>query len=67
MADTIANNIERDAINGVASVSVDGTSTTAMSMEDRIKAARYLAGQQAAAQNHLGLRFVRLVPPGGGP
>jgi len=65
-AETIASNIERDAIDGVQSVSVDGTNVGAMSIDDRIKAARFVAAQQAAARNHLGLRFVKLVPPGGG-
>jgi hypothetical protein len=66
MADTIASNIEADAIAGVQRVSVDGQSVDAMSIDDRIKAAKYLAGQQAASKNHRGLRFTKLIPPGGG-
>jgi hypothetical protein len=37
-----------------------------MSVDEQIKAAKYLAGRAAVAQNHFGLRFVKLVPPGGG-
>jgi hypothetical protein len=66
MSDTIADSLERDAVDGVQHVSVDGQSVTAMSVSDRIKAANYLAGQNATARNHLGLRIVKLVPPGGG-
>lgn len=66
MADTIADRIEADAIAAVQRVSVDGTSVDAMSIDDRIKAAKYLAQQQAQSKNHLGLRFVKLIPPGGG-
>ncbi len=65
MADeTIADAIERDAIAGVQKVTVDGTSVEAMSIDDRLKAARYLAQQSGSAQNHQGLRFTRLIPPG---
>ena len=66
MADTIASRIEEDAITGVQRAAADGQSVDAMSIDDRIKAARYLAGQTATAKNHLGLRFIKLVPPGGG-
>lgn len=66
MPDTIASQIEADAIAGVQRVAVDGQSVDAMSIDDRIKAARYLAQRQASAQNHQGLRFTKLIPPGGG-
>ena len=64
--DTIASQIEADAIAGVQRVIVDGLSVEAMSIDDRIKAARYLAQQRASARNHQGLRFTKLIPPGGG-
>jgi len=67
MTDRIQESIERDAAEGVSSITVDGIATTAMSIGERIQAARYLAAQQAAAQSHFGLRFTKLVPPGGGP
>ncbi len=67
MADTINSNIERDAIAGVKSISVDGMHTEVMPIDERIKGAEHLARQTAQAKNHLGLRMVQLVPPGGGP
>ena len=63
---TIQQAIEEAAIDGIQSSSIDGMSATAMSIDDQIKAAKYLAGQQAAGQPHQGLRFIKLVPPGGG-
>lgn len=66
MADTIASQIEADAIAGVQRVAVDGQSVDAMSIDDRIKADRYRASKQAAAKNHWGMRFKVLIPPGGG-
>jgi hypothetical protein len=65
-AETIADRIERDAIDGVQSVSVDGTSVTAMSIDDRIKADQYVASKAAASKNHLGLTFRTLTPGGCG-
>lgn len=66
MASTIPEAIAENAIAGVKNVTVDGVSATAMSVDEQINAAKYLAGQDAVAQNHFGLRFVKLVPPGGG-
>ena len=66
MADTIESRIEQDAIDGVASVSTDGTSVTAMSIDDRIKAAKFVAGRAAASKNHRGLAFRTLTPGGSG-
>ena len=61
---TIQDAIERSAKDGVASVSVDGTSVTAMSIEKQIAADNYLRQRAAAARNHLGLTF-RKIQPGG--
>ena len=66
MADDINEAIEESAIAGIQSISVDGVQTQKMTLDEQIKAARYLASRTAAAQNHFGLRFVKLVPPGGG-
>lgn len=63
---TIADSIEHAAVEGVQHATADGISVTAMSIDDQIKAARYLAQQQAQTRNHAGLRFTKLVPPGGG-
>lgn len=66
MADTIQDGIEADAIAGVQSATVDGQSATAMSIDDRIKAANFLAQQSGRARNHLGLTIRQLEPGGCG-
>lgn len=58
--------LANDAATGVQSVSVAGQSVTNMSVDDRIKAAEFVASQNAATKPHFGLRMVKLVPPGGG-
>jgi len=65
MSDTIREAIEQQVL-GPATVSVDGSSVTAKNTGELIDADRYLAGQQAVAQNHLGLRFFKLEPPRAG-
>ncbi len=62
--ETIASRLAEDAREGVQRVSVDGVSVELMSVDDRIKAAEYAARERATAKNHMGLRFVKLVPPG---
>lgn len=64
MADTIESRIEEDAIAGVSKVTVDGTTVETMSIDDRIKAAKFAANQTAKARNHRGLAF-RTLNPGG--
>lgn len=67
MADeTIQTSIEQAAIDGVASVSTDGTSVSSMSIDERIKADAYLKSQAARSRNHLGLVFRKLEPGGCG-
>ena len=61
---TIQEAIERAAIDGVASVSIDGTSVTAMPIEKQIAADNYLRQRAAVARNHLGWTF-RKIQPGG--
>ena len=65
-AETIADQIEQDAIAGVQRASVDGTSVDAMSIDDRIKADEYVAKKAAASKNHCGLTFRTLTPGGCG-
>lgn len=64
MADptTIAESIEQAAIAGVQSVSVDGVSTTGMSIEERIKADQFAKSQTSASKNHFGFRFAQSKP-----
>ena len=64
--EAIQTSIAESAADGIASAAADGVTTTVMSIDERIKAANYLAAQNAAGKNHFGLRFTKLVPPGGG-
>ena len=70
MADEVIETIE-DAIESVAkgmvsSSSENGRSMTNVPLKDLIEADRYLAGKRAAAKAHMGLRFTKCIPPGGG-
>jgi hypothetical protein len=49
-----------------SSAVVDGNSVTSRTIDEKIKAANYVAGQVASGQGHFGLRFTQLVPPGCG-
>ena len=49
-----------------ASASVDGISVTQHSLRDQLEVLRHARGATAADRNHLGLRFVKLTPPGAG-
>jgi len=63
MADTIESRIEEDAISGVQSASVDGMTVNQMSVDDRIKAAKFVAQRQAAAAgNPFGWSLRKAVP-----
>ena len=46
------------------SVAADGVVVRGRSIDDLIKADKYLAEQAAAAKPHRGLRFSRVIPPG---
>lgn len=62
---TIADAIEENA-KGPQSVSADGVSVSARPIDEQIKADQYLTGKEAATKAHRGLRFTKLIPPGGG-
>ena len=64
--DEIKTAIAEGAKEAIQTASNDSGSMSRMSIDDQIKAANYLAAQTAGARSHLGLRFVKLVPPGGG-
>ena len=64
MAESIQTALEKAAIEGIQSATIDGQSATSMSIEDRIKADNYLKSQAAKSRNHLGL-FIRKMEPGG--
>lgn len=62
MAD-LASEIE-EAAAGPKSVTVDGETTIARSIDELIQADKYLAAKTAAAQGRGGLRFSKFVPGG---
>ena len=62
---TIEQKIEENAL-GQARVTVDGTDVTAVDIEKQIKAAEFLAAQNAKEKNHCGLTFRQLTPGGCG-
>ncbi len=66
LAETIQSSLEQAAIDGVQSATVDGQSATQMSIDDRIKAANFIASQTAKSKNHLGLTFRKMEPGGCG-
>ena len=61
---TIAEAIADAARDGIARVSVDGTTTELYGADDWIKLADYKKADDAKATNHLGLAF-RTLKPGG--
>ena len=63
---TVEETIEKAAVEGVATVSVDGTSVSAIPLRDLIAADNYLRQRAAIARNHLGLTFRKLEPGGCG-
>ncbi|HAN99111.1 MAG TPA: hypothetical protein DCQ98_17515 [Planctomycetaceae bacterium] len=55
----------RDSAQGPAKVSGDAGSVEQHPLPDQIEADKYLAAKQAARSKSRGLRFNKLVPPGG--
>ncbi len=64
-ASDIADTIAQTGADGIANVTINGQSTTVLSIDEQIKAANYTAAQ-AASTRSFGLRFTQLVPPGCG-
>ena len=62
---TAAEAIEQNVL-GPKRVQVGNQSVEQHSIDDQIKAANFLSGQTAASKPHFGLRFTKLIPPGGG-
>ena len=55
-----------NALSGPRKVKADGVEVEQQSLPDQIAAARYLDGKAATAKRgSLGVRFQKLVPPGG--
>lgn len=51
---------------GPKQVQGDEGTVTQHDLDDQIKAAKHLAANTAAAKNHRGLRFTKLIPQGPG-
>jgi len=62
LSDQIADNAE-----GVAEATIDGNRVRQHPLRDQIAADKHLATKQAVRNNRtsLGLRFAKIVPPGG--
>ena len=54
----------REAAEGPESAEVDGVRTKQHSLDQLIKADKYLAAKETARANRLGVRLVKIVPPG---
>lgn len=55
-----------DTATGPKSVTVGGQTVVQQSVDEQIKAAQFVGAQEAKSKPHFGLRFCKLVPPGGG-
>lgn len=64
--ETIGDAIESVAKGMTSSSSENGRSMTQIPIRDLIMADQYLAAKNAAAKSHMGLRFTKCIPPGGG-
>jgi hypothetical protein len=65
-SEEIAEKIASSAVAGVQSASNDSGSVTSMTISEQIKAAHFVASQNAGSKPHFGLRFTKCIPPGGG-
>lgn len=64
--ETIEDAINSVAKNMVQTSSENGRSATRVAIRDLIEADRHVAQKAASGKAHFGLRFTKLVPPGGG-
>jgi hypothetical protein len=64
--ETIGDAIQSVAKGMVSSSSENGRSMSTVPIKDLIEADRYLKGKTAATKPHMGLRFTKCTPPGGG-
>lgn len=65
MSDDLSDKIE-EAANEPKSAASDGQSATNRDLRELIEADEYLAGKRAAKKRTLGIRFSKIIPPGGG-
>ncbi|MFG0243636.1 MAG: hypothetical protein ACF8R9_12690 [Phycisphaerales bacterium JB054] len=54
----------KDNAAGPAKAAVDGQSVEQHALRDQIEADRYLAGKEATRKKGLGIKLVKLEPPG---
>jgi len=54
----------KDNAAGPAKASFDGQSVEQHALRDQIEADRYLSGKEATRKKGLGVKFVKLEPPG---
>lgn len=62
---TVSNAIDQNA-RGPKRVQVGSESVEQHPIADQIAADQYAKSQTAAGKNHLGIRFIQIVPPGAG-
>lgn len=66
MADTtLSDEVQATALKS-SKIVVDGQEIQRRSVDEVIKADAYVKGQSAASNGRFGLRFSRIIPPGGG-
>ena len=53
-----------DSAKGPANAAVDGQSVEQHGLRDQIEADRYLSGKEATRKKGLGIKIVKLEPPG---
>ena len=54
----------RESAEGPESAESDGVRVKQHSLKDQIEADKYLAAKETARSNRLGIRLVKIVPPG---
>lgn len=64
MSDEITDAIAENAEAGLKSVTVDGQTTTAMDIDQQIKADEYLRERAATGKSRLPIRMFNTRPPG---
>jgi hypothetical protein len=63
---TAAEAIEQAALGPKSVTTKDGTTVIARDVPDLIQADNHTSGKVAATRKHFGIRFTKLIPPGGG-
>lgn len=63
--ETISEAIDENA-RGPKRVQVGNQSVEAHPIQDQIAADRYAKGESGTSRNHMGLRFMKIIPPGAG-